>query len=115
MTQARSYFERALALDPGNLEALVGAAHVAVFSAIYLPTGERAARFAAAEATLTKALSLAPEHAWAHFLLGLVQIFTKRGAQGIAECQRALTLDRNLAGAHAAIGYAKYIGYAKLL
>jgi tetratricopeptide (TPR) repeat protein len=29
--------------------------------------------------------------------------------RGIAECEQALTLDRNLAYAHAAIGYAKYL------
>ncbi len=32
---------------------------------------------------------------------------TKRAAQGIAECERALELDRNLASAHAFIGLAK--------
>ena len=36
-------------------------------------------------------------------------MFTKRLAQGIAECELALTLDRNLAAAHAAIAYAKYL------
>jgi tetratricopeptide (TPR) repeat protein len=40
--------------------------------------------------------------------LGLVQIFTKRAAQGIAQCEQALALDRNLASAHAFIGIAKY-------
>jgi TolB-like protein/class 3 adenylate cyclase/cytochrome c-type biogenesis protein CcmH/NrfG len=108
MTQARCFFERALALDPGNLGALVGKANVEVFSAGAFATGDRAARFAAAEATLTKALSLDPEHAWAHFLLGRVQIYTKRAVQGIAECERALALDRNLAAAHAIIGLAKF-------
>jgi tetratricopeptide (TPR) repeat protein len=39
-------------------------------------------------------------------ILGIVQIFTNRTAQGIAECERALELDRNLAIAHAAIGFA---------
>src|SRR5262249_50388449 len=38
---------------------------------------------------------------------GVVQIFTKRAAQGIAECERALALDRNLATAHAWIGLGK--------
>jgi tetratricopeptide (TPR) repeat protein len=33
---------------------------------------------------------------------------TNRGAQAIAEHERALSLDRNLALAHAAIGWAKY-------
>ena len=44
----------------------------------------------------------------AHCVLGLVQIFTNRAAQGIAECERALALDRNLATAHASIGIAKF-------
>ena len=72
-------------------------------------TDDYSARFTAAEATLTKALSLAPNHALAHVYLGFVQIFTKRAAQGIAECERALALDRNLAGAHALIGIAKFL------
>jgi tetratricopeptide (TPR) repeat protein len=40
--------------------------------------------------------------------LGFAQIFTKRAAQGIAECEQALALDRNLARAHALIGLAKF-------
>ena len=75
-------------------------------------TDDRAARLAAAEAALIKALSLAPNHALAHLLLGIVQIFTNRAAQGIAECERALALDRNLANAHAFIGLAKYLSAA---
>ncbi|WP_338014055.1 hypothetical protein [Bradyrhizobium canariense] len=39
--------------------------------------------------------------------MGVVQIFTNRAAQGIAECERALVLDRNLATAHAWIGLGK--------
>ena len=62
---------------------------------------------AAAEGALTKVLSLAPEHAAAHATLGTVQVHTKRVVQGIAEYQRALALDRNLARAHALIGMAK--------
>ena len=46
--------------------------------------------------------------------LGFVEIFTKRAAQGIAECEHALALDRNLANAHAAIGLGKiFIGRAE--
>ena len=48
-----------------------------------------------AERTLTEVLSMAPQHAFAHAILGLVQIVTNRAAQGIAECERALALDRN--------------------
>ncbi|HEY3620705.1 MAG TPA: hypothetical protein VGK96_28210, partial [Candidatus Sulfotelmatobacter sp.] len=41
--------------------------------------------------------------------LGSHQIFTNRAAQGIAECEQALGLDRNLANAHALIGLAKFL------
>ena len=72
------------------------------------------AAFAAAEAKLTKALSSVPDHARGHMWLGLVDIFTKRAAEGIAECEHALALDRNLANAHALIGLGKiFIGRAE--
>ena len=108
IAQARSFFERALALDPSNVEALVGLANVDVYSGATFLTDDQAARFAAAEAALIKALSVAPQHARAHWLLGAVKIFTNRAAQSIASCEQALALDRNLANAHAYIGFGKY-------
>jgi TolB-like protein/Flp pilus assembly protein TadD len=109
MAQARSFFEKATALDPGNVEAMVSLAGVDCSVGGGLMTDDWSARFVAAEATLTRALSLAPNHARAHSLLGAVQMYTKRAAQGIAECEQALALDRNLAGAHALFGHAKYL------
>jgi TolB-like protein/class 3 adenylate cyclase/Flp pilus assembly protein TadD len=109
MTQARGFFEGALALDPGSIEALVGMANVDTTIAVASLTDDRAPRLAAAEATLNKVLSMAPQHALAHMLLGVVQMHTNRVAQGIAECERALALDCNLASAHGWIGYAKYL------
>ena len=41
--------------------------------------------------------------------MGVVQIYTNRAEQGIAECERALALDPNLAEAHAMIGIAKIV------
>jgi tetratricopeptide (TPR) repeat protein len=105
--QARGFFERALALDPGNVEALVGTALVDWSVGAAFLTGDKAARLAAAEAALIRVLSLAPEHALAHQIMGGVQIWTNRAAQGIAECERALALDRNVANAHGLIGLAK--------
>jgi TolB-like protein/class 3 adenylate cyclase len=109
MGQARGFFERALTLDPGNMEALVGMAAVDLASAAFFIVYDRDARFAAAEAALIKALSMSPQHARAHMFLGAVQISTKRAAQGIRECERALALDRNLADAHGFIGCAKVL------
>jgi TolB-like protein/class 3 adenylate cyclase len=114
MAQARGFFERALALDPDNIEALIGAANVDMIAAASYIAKDRPARIAAVEATATRVLALAPNHAVAHFLLGAAQINTNRAVQGIAECEHALALDRNLAIAHAFIGIAKfYIGRAE--
>jgi len=111
MAQARGFFERALALEPGNVEALVGTALVNTLIGANLFTDDRIEHLTAAEAAVTRALSLAPNHPMAHCVLGLVQTFTNRAAQGIAECERALALDRNLARAHGQIGLAKlYLG-----
>ena len=107
MAQARGFFEKAVALDPENVEAMVGLARVDAMTGSALMTDDWSARIASAEATLTKALSLEPNHAVAHMLMGIVQVVTKRTAQGIAQCEHALALDRNLASAHAVIGAAK--------
>jgi TolB-like protein len=106
-TQARRFFERALLLDPCCVEALVGAALVNIQAANILFSDIRTARLAA-EAAVLKALSLAPSHAEANRILGVVQIFTNRVAQGMAQCEHALALDRNLVTAHGSIGQAKY-------
>jgi TolB-like protein/class 3 adenylate cyclase/Tfp pilus assembly protein PilF len=108
VTRARSFFERALTLDPGNIGALVGMAVVSATLGAGSMTDARAVHLAAAETAATRALSLAPGHAMVHAALGVVQMFTNRGAQGIAECERALALDRNYADAHAWIGLGKY-------
>jgi TolB-like protein len=107
LTQARGYFERALARDPGNVDALLGAAWTDAMRGIVFLSDDGAQHLAAAETAATKVLSLAPNHAFDHFVLGCAQIFTNRVTQGIAEAERALALDRNLANAHAFIGAGK--------
>ena len=109
MAKARSFFDRALSADPDNVDALVGSAGVSVSEGAYSLVPDPMAAFAAAEAKLTKALSSVPDHARGHLLLGIVEIFTKRAAQGIAECEHALALDRNLATAHSNIGFGKIL------
>ena len=107
VAQARSFFDRALAADPHNVDALVGSAAADIADGGNSFVADPAAAFAAAEAKLTKALSSFPDHARGHVYLGYVEILTKRAQEGIAECEHALALDRNLADAHAFIGLAK--------
>jgi TolB-like protein len=114
VAQARGFFDRALTVDPDNVDAIVlSAVADAIGGASSFVTDPMAA-LAAAEAKLTKALSLAPDHALGHMLLGFVDIMTKRAVEGIAECEHALALDRNLAFAHHNIGFGKiFIGRAE--
>jgi TolB-like protein/class 3 adenylate cyclase len=108
LAQARDYFERSFALDSGNVDALVGLASVDATIAGSFVSDDRAAQLVAAETALTRALSMAPQHAMAHLALGAVQMMTNRAALGICECEHALALDHNLADAHGCIGMAKY-------
>ena len=107
LAQARGFFERALALDPDNLDALLGTVSVDVLAASGYIADDPVARFSAIEATLTKVLSRAPNNGWAHYWMGRVLIDSNHGAQGIAESERALALNPNLAAAYAIIGFAK--------
>jgi TolB-like protein/class 3 adenylate cyclase/Flp pilus assembly protein TadD len=109
MSQAESIFDRALALDAENADVIVGSATVDLAKGLHFMTDDRDALIAAAETKLARALSVAPEHASAHKFMGLLLSSTNRATQGIAECERALALDRNIANAHAFIGWAKVL------
>jgi TolB-like protein len=78
LAQARELFERALALDPNNIEALAGRAAVDAIIGNVIMTSDRAVYLNAAEATAIKALSMSPQHPVAHLALGAVQIASRR-------------------------------------
>ena len=108
LNQARHFFERALEIDPRIVGALVGMANVDATMASYVLTDDRSPHLRTAEANAIRALSLDPDRALAHRVLGTIYNMTNRHDQGIAECEQALALDRNLADAHGVIGMAKY-------
>ena len=107
MEHARGFFERALALDAGNIDALLGVGRADFVVGASFLSDDRAARLAAAEATIAKVLSQRPNDALAHVIMGATLIQTRRTDQGIAELERALVLDPNLAVAHGDMGFAK--------
>jgi TolB-like protein/class 3 adenylate cyclase len=114
VARARSFFDRALTADPDNVAALIGSAGADVVAGSNWFVADGMAAFAAAGTKLSKALSSVPDHAIGHMSLGFVDIMTKRAAEGIAECEHALALDRNLAGAYHFIGIGKiFIGRAE--
>jgi hypothetical protein len=83
VVQARAFFDRALAIEPDNVDALIGSAGTDFWEAINSANSERAACLASAEASLLKALSTAPDNAIAHMWLSFVKIHSKRAAQGL--------------------------------
>jgi TolB-like protein len=109
LAAARDFFERALHVDPNSVEALLGKARVEASFGTTFVDENRWAHFAAAEPLLAEVLALAPNHALAHAFLGMVQMQTRRVEAGIAECERALALDRNLATAWGMIAYGKQL------
>jgi TolB-like protein/class 3 adenylate cyclase len=112
LTRARGFFERALALDPGNLDAALGKAAADILVAIGYSVDDRTERLHSIEAKLNRVLSQSPNNARAHFLMGRVLGQTNRQAQAVEELNRALTLNPNLAAARAMIGIAKlYAGH----
>jgi TolB-like protein/class 3 adenylate cyclase len=106
VSKARGFFERALALDAKNVEALVGLGSVDMIVGSNFMSSDAPAAFAASEANLTKALSMAPHHATAHGCHGVVLMCTNRVVQGMRECEQALVLDRNFAKVHGLLGLA---------
>ncbi len=107
VAQARGFFERAFAADPDNVDALVGSAAADIADGGNSFVVNPASVFAAAEEKLSRALSSSPSHSRGHAFLGYVKILTKRAREGIAECEHALALDRNLVDAHGFIGLGK--------
>ena len=81
VARARSFYDRALAADPDNVEALIGSAAADVADGGNSYVTDSMAALAAAEKKLTKALSSVADHARGHMWLGLVNIMTRRAAQ----------------------------------
>ena len=114
VARARSFFDRALIAHSGNVDALIESARTDVVEGGDLFVTNPASALAEAEPKLTKVLASVPDHPRAHMYLGLVEIYTNRAAQGIAKCEHALALDRNLAHAHNLLGLGKiFIGRAE--
>jgi tetratricopeptide (TPR) repeat protein len=107
VARARDFFDRALAADPENVDALLQSAHADAAAALLFAAAEPMALLSTAEAKTVEVLSFAPNHAVGHLILGIVYIHTKRAAEGISECEHALSLDWNLANGHYAFGIGK--------
>ena len=107
LANARDCFDRALAIDPANVNATLGKVMVAAIETRMRGLAGPREKLAEAEALVTRALAKEPNNAHGRYCLALVLMFSRRTEQAIAELERALALDPNMAFAHAQIGFAK--------
>jgi TolB-like protein len=109
LNSTRVHCDRALEIDPANVDALILRGFVDLNDALSWLTDDRLSLLRSAEAYLVTALRSKPDDARAHSAFGAVCMVTNRVDRGISECERALAIDRNHAHAHYWIGMAKYV------
>jgi hypothetical protein len=109
INSARAYFNRALEVDPANVDAMIYRGILDFNYAISWFSDNPLSRLRSAEEDLVKALRLRPDDPWAHAVFGAVCAVTRRVDRGVSECERALAIDRNGVWAHVWIGMAKYL------
>ena len=107
--QARLLFEAALALDGESVPALIGLAraHVNLVLNGWAPRGEIPRWLARAEEALGRAIEIDQTNATARSLRGTLLRARGEPEQAVAAFEYALTLNPNLARAHAEIGRVK--------
>jgi TolB-like protein/Flp pilus assembly protein TadD len=111
--EAQKLYEAALQHDDRNVEALIGLASTHLTEVISFLSDKPAEHIGVAEAAISKALMLAPEHARAHFQRGMLLRASRVPEQALREFELALRLDPNLVDAHAQIGLMKvFLGRA---
>jgi TolB-like protein/DNA-binding SARP family transcriptional activator/Tfp pilus assembly protein PilF len=98
-TEARRWFERAIAKDPNTVDALIGLAYV-LLGYSNSPIDDRQH----ADALLRRALDIEPNRAVTHFALGTLRRHQGRMPEAVQAYQTAIALDRNYARAYLYLG-----------
>jgi TolB-like protein len=112
--KARHFFEAALQLDAHNVDALLGFAKAHAWEVNMYTSVDRAGQNHAAEVAATKALALAPDSADAHLTYGIVLFAMRAPERALREFEFAVSLEANLATAHAYLGLMKvFLGRAR--
>ena len=102
-------FNDALRRDDRNVEALIGLATYHTDDVRTFASTNRDEQLRVAETAITEALALAPGNASAHFVYGNVLHVSGATERSLREFEFAISLDRNLAWAHANVGFAKVL------
>jgi TolB-like protein len=114
LTDAVTLAERALALDPQNVRALMVLATALVARVNDLWSDDPAGDIARAEKAADAAVALQPDYAWAHFAKGEIYYRKRQFRQAITEFETQIALDPNNPWGHAFAGLPKmYLGRAE--
>jgi TolB-like protein len=109
--EALGLFERALALDPGAVEAQIWLALVLINRVIDFVSEAPDVDRQRAYELIARALAVSPNSAWAHYVKGQVLREQSQHEDAAIEYETAIACDRNLANAYAWLGLSKlYIG-----
>jgi TolB-like protein len=104
---AATLFERALALDPQNVSAMMGLSGASTWLVNNNWSDDRAGDIARAEETIDRVLVLQPHNSWAHKQRGYVFQAKKQWGPAIAEAEAAIAEDANNADAYAIASFRK--------
>jgi adenylate cyclase len=109
LAEAISMFERALALDPGSVEAQISLAITLANRVTDQMTSSAAIDISRAETLVTQAIAASPRSALAHF--AKAEVLGARGhcEEAIPEYETVLTIDRNVVGALNALSNCKLL------
>ncbi|MBV8654354.1 MAG: guanylate cyclase [Alphaproteobacteria bacterium] len=104
LASARDLFEKALRIDPQLVQAQVGLGYATSVAAMYRWSTDPKKDLMVANETILRALQASPNDAVAHLVHGDVFRAQRRFDDAIAEYERAVAENRNLAAAYAQIG-----------
>ncbi len=101
LEEAIRFFERALAIDPGHVDALVGLGNALALNALGRYSNDAALALDRAEAAISKAIAAAPRNAQAYLAKGNALRARKAFASAAIAYEAAISLNPNLATAYA--------------
>jgi TolB-like protein len=112
--EARKLFERSLAIDGANVDALVGLASTHIYAVTSSAAGNQSEHVRIADAAISKALAISPNSAHAYYLSATISLLSGAPERTLRQCERAIDLDCNHAWAHALAGLSKiWLGRAE--